>query len=401
MNIQIMIKNENRSYNNLYNSGANLKKVALFSPGLYPCETGGMEIFYYHLLRSINKRTSLLVFTCCKKIICEKIKFVKLNRRLFLFKRLGLGKMSLLISSFQKILVHRNKINVIHIAYTSDGGFYGYLFPSVKRLFKIPYILVVHGGGMREWRRLSGNRMLFRAADKIVAVSEVIRNEYEKRCQGKIDLIYPLVPFYKSASEKNILKNKLGFNTNDYIILVVGSIKPLKGSDIIIRAFMDIDRETIDRFFLKLVFVGDGPLLPELKKISKSHPDKNEAICFLGNVSNEKIADYYQLADMYVIASWYEGTPKSLLEAMYNGLPIIGSDVNGINNIISNRKNGLLFEKNNYSELKNKMLFLVKNKDNARELGKNAESDYKLNYSFSRTIDSFNEIYDCYRKETL
>ena len=43
------------------------------------------------------------------------------------------------------------------------------------------------------------------------------------------------------------------------------------------------------------------------------------------------------------IPSRFEGTPKSLLEAMYNNIPAIGSDVNGINNILTDNKNGFLF----------------------------------------------------------
>jgi glycosyltransferase involved in cell wall biosynthesis len=87
-----------------------------------------------------------------------------------------------------------------------------------------------------------------------------------------------------------------------------------------------------------------------------------------------------------VIPSLFEGTPVSLIEAMFNGLPIIGANIKGINNIITQKKNGLLFEKGNINDLKNKIRDLVNNIDLASKLGKSVKNDYSRGYKFENVV---------------
>jgi glycosyltransferase involved in cell wall biosynthesis len=249
---------------------------------------------------------------------------------------------------------------------------------------------------MKPWRFKVLQRLFFKNADRIIAVSEIIKIEYEKRTGNKIKVILPLIPFTRSASSEIDLKRSFGLDEDDKIILVVGSLKPIKGSEIILKSFLNLDMALVKKEILKLIFVGDGPQRKALESRVLEYQEFAGHVHFWGNITHDKLPDVYAIANIYVIASWFEGTPKTLLEAMYNGLPIIGSNVNGINNIISDRKNGLLFEKNNDLQLSEHIKFLIQNKKTAAQFGVNARTDYNEKNDLSKTIRAFEDLYNCY-----
>lgn len=372
------------------------KKILIFSPAIYPCSIGGLEVFNYYLAIELAKTKSLIVATSCKKGLHRTIETMKLLNRLFIVKRFGLSKFSLIISGFFLIARRHNHIGVIHVPYTSSTGFLGILFILTKKILKIPYIIYIHGGGMRPWRNKLLQRLFFKHADRIIAVSEIIKNEYEKRTGNEIQVILPLIPFIKSVSNKIDLKTSFGLNADDKIILVVGSIKPLKGSEIILKSFINLGIEFVKNERLKLLFVGDGQQRKVLESRVFEYQGFDEHIRFWGNLPNDKLPDVYAIANIYVIASWFEGTPKTLLEAMYNGLPIIGSNVNGINNIIFDRKNGLLFEKNNNLQLSEQIKYLIQNEETAAKLGMNAQANNVNKFDYTQMVHTFEDLYNCY-----
>ena len=119
----------------------------------------------------------------------------------------------------------------------------------------------------------------------------------------------------------------------------------------------------------------------------------NEYVKFYGSVPHENVPELYKLAHVYVIPSLFEGTPKSLLEAMFNGLPIVGSDTNGINNMIKDNWNGLLFKVSDVIELSSKLKKLIENESLRNTLGKNAIKSVKKEIKYKKTVAEFIDIY--------
>ena len=90
---------------------------------------------------------------------------------------------------------------------------------------------------------------------------------------------------------------------------------------------------------LKLTLVGDGPEKVKLESLVSSL-DAN--VDFHGIVEGTKLPEILDGAKIFCLASFYEGNPKALLEAMSMGMLVLGSDVKGINEIISDGENGIL-----------------------------------------------------------
>lgn len=126
-------------------------------------------------------------------------------------------------------------------------------------------------------------------------------------------------PLGKTCPEKN---NKL---------LFVGRLNKQKNLRNLIKAAAYLN--------LELDIVGTGELLEELKSISKRIGAK---VCFLKEVSNSNIPSMMNQYNYYILPSYVEGMPKSLLEAMSCGLVCIGTNVSGINEVINDNVNGFL-----------------------------------------------------------
>ena len=362
--------------------------IVMISPAIYPCVTGGVEIFNYYLIKELAERGhKVWIFTTCEHNWDNKSIFVvKVNER-FLLRPTPSIDFHILF----KLMQLRKRIDIVHVPYTSNSHL-AYPMLLAKKLFDIPYIITIHGGGMYPWKPKTQHKLFFQHADAIVAVSETIKEEYERRSGRKMKVIPPLIPFRESKIPKGELRNKYGFSDDDMIILSLGSIKKIKGCDKLLDAFLNLGKRYIKEKNLKLLYVGDGPMKPALKR-EVNDRSFNQYVKFFGSVPYEKVSQMYKLADIYVIPSLFESFGISVAEAMFNGLPIIGTDANGINSLISHQKNGLLFEKGDIEDLKEKIEELVEDQNMSNRLSNAAKNDYLKNYKFDNILSEHIKLY--------
>jgi glycosyltransferase involved in cell wall biosynthesis len=368
-------------------------KILFIAHGLYPCVHGGMEIFNYHLINNLKSYHDITVFTTCKKYQNKGVKICRDYLRLFGIQRYGFSKISLLIQDIIKIITLINKIDVIVFSYTRNSGFLGLYIPIIKNLLSFNYIVINHGGGLKPWKNKSINNILFKNASEVIAISKPIQKEYIKRTGRKIEFIPPLIPFVKSKKEKEGIRKKFGFCEEDRIVFYVGSLKSIKSPDTLLTGFSKLGKEFIIKNKVKLVFAGDGVLKNELEKGTKTL-EIDKRVLFLGNVDNRYIKDIYKMGDIYVITSIFEGTPISMLEAMFNKKIIIASDVRGINNIIIDGKNGLLFNKNDSDNLSIKLKQIIKDFEKNKYLANNAYYFYEEKYNYKKMLKKYNLIFE-------
>ena len=110
--------------------------------------------------------------------------------------------------------------------------------------------------------------------------------------------------------------------------------------------------------------------------------------------STDNILRYIQSCHVYVLPSYHEGMPRSVLEAMSVGRPIITTNANGCRDTVSNTKNGFIIDIKNINQLVDKMIWFIKNKDKINQMGvisRNIIEDKfdvtKINNSYIKLID--------------
>jgi glycosyltransferase EpsD len=134
------------------------------------------------------------------------------------------------------------------------------------------------------------------------------------------------------------VRRKYGLGSDCFTFLTIGEFSKRKNQETIIRAFAKARERTSN---IQLLLAGDGDLLDFCRKLVKELGMEGK-ILFCGYVSD--VNCLYRTADALVAASYYEGLPFNVMEALYCGLPCIVSDVKGHQDLIHSHKNGLLFE---------------------------------------------------------
>ena len=106
----------------------------------------------------------------------------------------------------------------------------------------------------------------------------------------------------------------------------------------------------------RIIVVGDGPLMTELKAEARSL-GIDEAVSFLG--FSDDLVSVYSALDVFVLPSRNEGFPISLLEVMAMGTPVVATSVMGITDVVEDGRNGLLVPYDSPQELGNAILRLL------------------------------------------
>lgn len=165
-----------------------------------------------------------------------------------------------------------------------------------------------------------------------------------------------LIPNY---IDTNLFK-PLGLQKDKKRILFIGRLEKDKNPTNLILACAGTD--------LKIVFVGEGSQKDELQELAlKSKVN----VLFLGKVDQLKLPEEINKSQIFVLPSYVEGNPKSLLEAMACGIACIGSNIDGIKNLIINEENGILSD-NDPKSLKYSILKIVQDNELSDRLGMNA-----------------------------
>jgi len=204
--------------------------------------------------------------------------------------------------------------------------------------------------------------------DHIVIVSTHLRNILLDRgiVPGKITTIYNgiCVNGYHYKKEKsNRLRAELNIPAGSQIVGAVGRLSSEKGFHLLIMAAKEILREFPQTFF---IFIGDGPERERLMGLSGSL-GINCNVRFMG--IRDDIEDIYPLMDIFVLPSFTEGLPISLLEAMASKRPVIATKVGSIPCVIDHGNEGFLVDPGNIEELIKSLTYLLSHKKLAEIMG--------------------------------
>ncbi|MEO0224665.1 MAG: glycosyltransferase family 4 protein [candidate division WOR-3 bacterium] len=219
-----------------------------------------------------------------------------------------------------------------------------------------------------------------------IAVSEVAKRSISRYFDGE----YRIIPNGVDIHRFNPNNEKIDWliNDNSKKILFVGRIEPRKGLKYLILAFNEVVKFISD---IKLIVVGDGPF----KILYEQYINKNieDKVIFVGKVGYDELPKFYVSCDVFVSpATEKESFGIVLLEAMASKIPVIASDIEGYRQIIEDEVNGFLFESENYKNLADKIIMVLKNKNFVNKVVENAYKIVVEKYSWesvSKQIENY------------
>lgn len=185
-------------------------------------------------------------------------------------------------------------------------------------------------------------------------------------------------------------------STDDIVIGTVGRIQDVKNHLGLIDAFIELRlRLPSHRSRLRLAIIGDGPLLPALKK--KITDAGIADVVWLAGARND-IAEIMPAFSVFVLSSIAEGTPVTLLEAMAAGLPVVATQVGGIPEIVEENVTGKLVPANNAVALAGGITPYVLQPQLREQHGAAARERAVRHYSINAMIGAYIELYDALSK---
>jgi glycosyltransferase involved in cell wall biosynthesis len=149
-------------------------------------------------------------------------------------------------------------------------------------------------------------------------------------------------------------------------LLCVGRLTPAKGQHILIEACAMLDKSGVP---FHLTFVGDGPDRESLKSYAQSAGITGKVL-FTGALGQDKVRGHYDRADIFVLASFAEGVPVVLMEAMAKEIPVISTRITGIPELIEHEEDGLLAVPGDPHDLAAQIGKLLENRELRTRFGK-------------------------------
>ncbi|OIU67679.1 glycosyltransferase family 4 protein [Rossellomorea aquimaris] len=294
--------------------------------------------------------------------------------------------------------IKKNKIDLIH-THGARANCYGALIRTVA---DVKWLATVHsdprddfmGKGAIGRFYTSANKKALKKADHLLAISDRFKKILTTGFDipsNRVSTILNGIDFEKEL-ENPYSREELGLSGEDFIIIMVARLEPVKGHKMALQAMEKLKR--VHGSKVKLLLVGDGQQREELKTFAIQH-GLDDTVKFLGHRNDvEKI---YPAADIAMLTSYSESFPLVLLEAARAGVPVITTDVGGVDKLIPDDRYGWIIPVEDADALAGRIQSAMNLKASGQlsGMGRKLESYSKRHFS----IEQFaNNVYNVYLK---
>jgi glycosyltransferase involved in cell wall biosynthesis len=275
-----------------------------------------------------------------------------------------------------------------------------YSFPGGKILNRRRLFYTEHS--VPEVNRISGmhgwtGALLFRETDGVIGVSKEITDAFRNKfrsCSHKFLCIPNSVdPMrFDGAQDRESIREELGLLPGHFVIGAVANFKKVKNHACLIRAFAGLSERHQE---MRLVLTGRG----DEEDPENSEKEISDLIKRLGLEGRVVITGYRNDVarllkgfDLFCLPSFSEGLPMSLLEAMAAKIPVVGSDVRGIREVIRPMQTGLLFPSNDAPGLAQCLETLMGNRELRMGLSDNAHTYVSRRHCLQQWVATYERL---------
>ena len=305
-----------------------------------------------------------------------------------------------MIAKTGEIIAEEGKFDVIH----AHDWLVAYAAKTLKTSFNIPMVCTIHA---TESGRNSGIRtdmqkyindtewLLTYEASEVIVNSNYMKSEIQRLFGLPFEKIN-VVPNGVNLNNFNNIYRDYDFRRrfamdNEKIILFMGRLVYEKGIQHLISAMPKILENYHD---VKLVIAGKGGMLDELRG-QVDYLGISQKVYFSGYLNSKDVQKMYRCADVSVFPSTYEPFGIVALEAMLAGVPVVVSDIGGLNEIVEHGVTGMKSYAGNPNSLADSILALLFDHKLSDQVVKNAKAKVKAEYNWNKIT---NDTYFAYQK---
>ncbi len=356
--------------------------IAIFTDTYYP-QINGVVTSIRTLERELNKLGhKVYIFTVADPNAKRPLPRVfRLPSMPFFFS--PAHRLAMLYSPKLLFKIKKLNLDIIHTQTEFPLGIFGKV---VSEFYKIPMVHTYHtmyedyvhylanghlltANGAKKYSRFFCNR----AKVVIAPVEKTKEKLIEYGVIRPIEVVPTGInfePFSRqnfSKEEIDITKKELGLLPTDKVIVSVGRVAKEKSIDVLIEQMPKLVEKLPE---VKLVIVGDGPVLKNLQELAKQLGVES-CVIFAGSKPWDTIGKYYQIGDVFATASTTETQGLTYMEAMAAKVPVVAKKDKSIEGIVINGETGFYFEKD--SEAADVLYYVLTNEKLAHSV---AEKGY-------------------------
>ena len=362
-------------------------KILRVASDLYPSIVGGLGL-HAHEMSKEQARLGHDVTVYTSNVDGSPTQEYKDGYRIQRFKPLiKIGGNSLMPLLFFKLFKTRNDFDIVHAH--SHLFFSTNLCALARKFGSAPLVITNHGlisQTVPVWVHKiyipTIAKWTYKSADKIICYTE-----QEKSILKKLGIDSDKIVVIHNGIDTNVFTPDKREESNNQI-LWIGRFTPGKGVEYVIDAFGMLVNEYSN---LKLLMIGTGPLKEIIEqKIQDLNLSKN--IIIKEFIPNSNLPEIYQNSDAFILPSINEGIPRTILEAMACGLPVVCTKLPQLTDVVKGC--GLLVPLRDSQALVEAVSKIVSDESLAQKVGENGRKKVVENYSWEDTVKRTINLYD-------
>ena len=268
----------------------------------------GIEQHVNELTLNLEQESDVDVSIVCNKEIASKFESSNIEVINNFSRRSPIGLIKLLIK------LYKIKPDIIH----THGSKTTSIINLLKKFLSLEHVATAHG--------IKNKTSVYEKATRLITVSQIAKESIDASSVVINNWYPPIVQGKKSLN-------------NDFV-LAVGRLEKVKGFDLLIKSWVNIKED--------LIIIGSGKEYDSLTNLITKH-NLGTKVQIIAEMSQEELTNYYKKASMLIISSRSEGGSRVALEALYQEIPVISTNVGHMPEILPKE---LLAEPNNLVALK-------------------------------------------------
>jgi len=354
---------------------------------------GGVENYVYNLSTELIKLDHNVTVVCANEPICKNNELIK---KINVIRIPYIGKIANTnITPKLPILIFKKNFDIIHTHIPTPWcADWSAIITEFKRK---PLILTYHNdivadgfaNYIAKFYNLTSLKFVLSKAAKIIITQPnyMASSPYLRKYKNKVEVI-PNGVNVNRFSPMNVEKS----DNTLFFLSVLDKFHKYKGLDKLLQALVIVKKEIKD---VKLIVGGTGELLKYYKQKTISLGLKQN-VFFTGFISDEKIVEYYNKCDAFVlpsISAKQEGFGIVLLEAMACEKPIITTGIVGVANEAIDNNAGIVVPTKDTKMLANAIIKVLEDDNTAKMMGKNGRKLVENKYSWEKVAKMMDDVY--------
>jgi colanic acid/amylovoran biosynthesis glycosyltransferase len=285
-----------------------------------------------------------------------------------------------------------NKIQHIHNHFGDSSGMVTML---ASQLSGVGYSITFHGPHIFFEPTLLALREKVKYAKFIVCISNYCKSQImlfsDSKDWHKLHIVHCGVDIDTYSVAEPIAKI---LSSEAIKLLYVGRLAAEKGVPVLLNSLISLKSEGFD---FHLTLLGDGPERMALEAKVKEQGLENN-VHFGGFASQETVRKTLQNSDVFILPSFAEGVPVSLMEAMACGVPVIGTNVGGVTELIEHGVSGLVVSPSDEVSLKHAILSYIENEQLRENVKRDARKVIETQFNLDVEVTKLGKLIQKYQE---